>query len=93
MSYTGHYVYDETLRKLVKVSETTSIPSALGHSSCWFPKTGKYFDTMAQRTFHDKSEKRAWMKAKGIREIDAGPNPLRGLAESRDCRQRKHFNV
>jgi hypothetical protein len=90
---TGKYIYDLEQKKVVKVSETPFVTSANGRHAVWFPSSGKYFDTMAQRTFHTKEEKKAWMQDKGVIEVGAGSNPLKGLAESRDCRQRKHFNV
>ena len=91
---TGKYIYDTTQGKVVKISDVPYITSATGRHSCWFPSHGtKYFDPQAQRVFHSKTEKRAWMREKNVVETTAGPNPLKGLAESRDCSQRKHFTV
>ena len=91
MNQTGHYrLIDGHWQK---VSESAQVESALGRTSCWFPRNGaKYFDTMAQRTFHNKQEKRQWMQEKGVREIEADwHNPLKGLAESR-ARGQKVFS-
>ena len=91
MNRTGRYIYDSIRKQVVKISGTPEVDSALGRESCWFPKTGKYYDTMAARTFHSKTEKRAWMQAKGIREIESDwHNPLKGLAESRDRGKKVH---
>ena len=70
----------------MKVSERpVMFKSSLSRTSCWFPSHGHpYFDAQAHRTFHDKAEKRAWMQEKNVVEVERGPNPLRGLAESRD---------
>jgi len=57
--------------------------------------TGKYFDVQANRWFHSKREKRAWMKAKNIVEfVPAWSNPWKGLPEAGDHHYtKKHFLV
>lgn len=90
---TGHYRWDSIVKTFVKVSESAHRDDPMGRDACWFPKRGTaYYDPQAARWFHGKPEKRAWMREKNVVEVERGPNPLRGLAESRD-RSAKTFVV
>ncbi len=66
MNKTGTYIFDEQTRQVIKVSDDIpSIPKEV-----WFPKGGtKYFDKSLQKEFSSKTEKRDYLKAHGLFEL------------------------
>lgn len=66
MNKTGTYIFDERLNRVVKVSdEIPSVPAPV-----WFPKSGVgYFDKPLQTRFESNTQKRNYLKEKGLKEL------------------------
>ena len=82
MSKTGRYIYDLTLKQVVKISDTPCLESALSATAAYWKEP--HYDPIARQRFETKGQKKAWMAKHNVREISTQSwgNPLRGLAES-----------
>ena len=69
----GHYEYDEETRQWIKVSD--SCPT--NPEPIWCPDGG-YFDKALNRKFNSKTEKRKYMKEKGLRMDGSETKKVRG---------------
>ena len=89
----GKYIWDEELKKVVKISDSVSVLPDVGFNGpVWFPKGGtKYFDKALQRTFYSKQEKKDYMKEHKL--MSAGDYQKRCTGPEAGLGKRYYFDM